>query len=129
MPDFANTLPENVKAAIDVLVAAGFRAFTEAKLEDVRELDTGRRLRTFRNQGRYELVLAVRDIGALACAGSIEEQPDDTENPLSAMNVAELRAEAKKYPRIKGEYKMLKGDLQAAIEEERRIKKLLFKKF
>jgi len=129
MPDFANTLPENVKAAIDVLVAAGFRAFTEAKLEDVRELDTGRRLRTFRNQGRYELVLAVRDIDALACAGSIEEQPDDTEKPLSAMNVAELRAEAKKYPRIKGEYKMLKGDLQAAIEEERRIKKLLFKKF
>ena len=147
MPDFANTLPETVKAAIDVLVAAGFRAFTEAKLEDVRELDTGRRMRTFRNQGRYDLVLAARRIDHLACAGTIEDRPDDAapgepigggpdnlalmaaEPPLEGMNVAELRAEARKYPRIKGEYKMLKEDLRAAIEEERRIRRLLFKKF
>lgn len=142
MPDFATTVPEPVKAAIDVLLAAGFRAFTEAKIEDVRELDTGRRVRTFRNQGRYELLLAVRRVedlaGAPDPAGRHESQgppgpdPAPGDSPLKApadMTVAELRAEAKRYPEIIGEHKMLKGDLRAAIGEARQRKQLLFKKF
>ena len=142
MPDFATTVPEPVKAAIDVLLAAGFRAFTEAKLEDVRELDTGRRVRTFRNQGRYELVIAARRVEDLACAPDPADRcepqgppgPDPAPGgsplkPLADMTVAELRAEAKRYPEIIGEHKMLKGDLQAAIEDARQRKQLLFKKF
>ena len=59
---FNNMLSEEEKAAIATLVAGGFKAFTEAKLEDVRELATGKRRRTFRNQGRYQLVLACRSL-------------------------------------------------------------------
>lgn len=59
---FNNMLSEEEKSAIATLVACGFKAFTEAKLEDVRELDTGKRRRTFRNQGRYQLVLACRNL-------------------------------------------------------------------
>ena len=139
MPDFATTVPEPIKAAIDVLLAAGFRAFTEAKLEDVRELDTGRRVRTFRNQGRYELLLAVRRVEDLAGAPDPEEDrepsgPDPAPGdgplkPTADMTVAELRTEAKRYPEIVGEHKMLKGDLQAAIDFARQRKQLLFKKF
>lgn len=142
MPDFATTLPEPVKAAIDTLMAAGFRAFTEAKMEDVRELDTGRRVRTFRNQGRYELVLAARRIEDLACAvvsaeAAVPEEksapdPNDSamnDKPVANMTVAELRAEARRYPEIVGEHKMLKQDLQDAIGQARRRKQLLLKQF
>jgi hypothetical protein len=63
-------LTEEEKAAIAVLQVGGFLAFTEAKLDDVRELETGRRWRTFRNQGRYDLVLACRKLAGREIAGS-----------------------------------------------------------
>jgi len=64
MKSFDKAFSREEEQALAVLQARGFKAFTEAKLEDVRELETGRRRRTFRNQGRYDLVLALRSIDA-----------------------------------------------------------------
>lgn len=44
---------------IEQLERCGFKYFTDAKLEDVREKD-GRRHRTFRNAARYAIILAKR---------------------------------------------------------------------
>ncbi|WP_319525678.1 hypothetical protein [uncultured Desulfosarcina sp.] len=60
--DFEKLLSSDEQAAIAVLQAGGFKAFTDAKMADVRELDTSLRLRTFRNRGRYQLVLACKDL-------------------------------------------------------------------
>lgn len=145
MADFASILPEPVRQAIAVLCAAGFRAFTEVKFEDVRELDSGRRMRTFRHsRRRWELVLAAERIEDLEHAQPMAPEPapdaddpdggtgggenPDASQPVADMNVAELRAEAKKYPEITGEYKMLKSDLQGAIAGARRRRALLLKK-
>ncbi len=60
MVDLETIFTEDERAALALLTRRGFRAFTRARLDDVRELDTGRRRRTFRNRGRYDLVLALR---------------------------------------------------------------------
>lgn len=51
-------LSNKVRAAIQVLDDEGFEMFTSAKLEDVIELKSGRRRRTYRNSGRYDLIIA-----------------------------------------------------------------------
>jgi len=45
-------------AAMKSLIDAGFLHFIDTKIDDCREAETGRRLRTFRNRGRYAVVLA-----------------------------------------------------------------------
>lgn len=40
-------------AALATLEAHGWEAFREVKVEDLRRIDNGSRLRTFRHQGRY----------------------------------------------------------------------------
>jgi hypothetical protein len=59
---FNEMLNPEEQAAISVLEGGGFLAFTDARLNDVRELGTGLRRRTFRNRGRYDLVLACRKL-------------------------------------------------------------------
>ena len=78
------------KDAVGLLEEAGFMAFTDARLEDVRELSTGKRRRTYRNQGRYGLVLALKSAADLDKA---EEQPAPEapvqEKPVPEENAAE----------------------------------------
>lgn len=59
--DFESAFTEEEKLALALLVERGFLVFADAKLEDVRQLD-GSRHRTFRNQGRYDLILALKKI-------------------------------------------------------------------
>ena len=129
--DIGSFLSDEEKEAIAILVGKyGFSAFTEAKLEDVRELDTGRRRRTFRNQGRYDLVLAAKRIDERKPAQP-EDKPKEPQvlKPVEEMTVKELRAEARRYPRIIGEYQMAKADLAAAVKAERDRRKILFRRF
>ena len=44
--------------AIQVLKDNGFKIFTEVKIEDCKD-ESGQRLRSFRNQGRYEVALVL----------------------------------------------------------------------
>ncbi len=74
------------KRALATLVKRGFEAFAEARLDDVRELETGRRRRTFRNSGRYDLVLALRHAAPKAEDPGPDPEveagkPDPTEDP------------------------------------------------
>ncbi len=128
--DIGSFLSEEEKEAIAVLVRNGFSAFTEAKLDDVRELDTGRRRRTFRNQGRYDLVLAVKRIDDRKPPPP-EDKQDEPQvlKPVEEMTVKELRAEARRYPQIVGEYQMAKADLAAAVRAERDRREILFRRF
>lgn len=65
MIDLDTIFTDEERAALALLVRRGFMAFTAARLDDVRELSTGKRWRTFRNRGRYDLVLALRSAAAL----------------------------------------------------------------
>jgi hypothetical protein len=128
IPEF---LSDEEKTAIEVLIAGGFMAFTEAKIDNVRELGTGLRRRTFRNRGKYQLVLACRDLANRQPLGSTPEtttEPDATTGPkekttelkpVSEMTKAELLDEAKGYEAITGEYKMDKAELAEAVQAAR----------
>lgn len=70
--DIEKLLTPAEKDALAVLTAGGFSAFTEAKLEDVRELGTGRRRPTWRNSGRYDLVVAFKKLGGRVMPGDID---------------------------------------------------------
>lgn len=76
-------LKPDIVAAIELLEAAGFEAFTAAYLGDVVELRTGARRRTFRNQGRYELVLALRSLPDEKMAAPKKAAPEKKE-PVKA---------------------------------------------
>lgn len=119
-------LPQCVKDAIAVLVENGFTAFAQAKLEDVYELDTGKRQPTFRNAGRYDLVIAMRTVEASDPDADSPEQKKPEAPKLKAiskMNVAELLVEAAAYPEIKGEHQMKKADLKLAVAKARKARK------
>lgn len=61
--EISGLLSEQEKNAIAVLMAGGFVALTECKIEDTRELSTGRRRRTFRNSGRrWDLMIGFRKL-------------------------------------------------------------------
>ena len=60
--DLENCFSDEVKAALALLTAGGFTPLTDVQIEDCRELGTGLRRRTFRNQGRYALCLCLRDL-------------------------------------------------------------------
>ena len=93
--NFNELLSPEEQAAIAVLAAGGFKAFTEAKMADVRELGTGLRRRTFRNRGRYQLVLACRNLEGrqlLDTAGSFQAtESDQAAVPLAIATADELR--------------------------------------
>ena len=131
--NFNDLLTEEEKAAISVLEAGGFQAFTEAKLEDVRELATGKRRRTFRNQGRYQLVLACRNLSgrqlqAQATDKHLAVKPESLK-PVAEMLKEDLLAEARTYPSIAGENRMNKAELAEAVQAQRDRRALLFRRF
>ena len=139
--EIADFLSDEEKSAIEVLISGGFVAFTEAKIDNVRELGTGMRRRTFRNRGRYQLVLACRGLTGRQAAETALGTPaeatttDVPENesaeikPVSEMTKAELLAEAKGYEDITGEYKMDKAELAEAVQVQRDRRDLINRKF
>jgi len=94
--DFDAVFTEAEKDALALLVQRGFRAFTAARLEDVRELD-GRRRRTFRNRGRYDLALMLRvadpDPGIADRQAAQDEAGEKGAAASVASAVADVRAE------------------------------------
>ena len=108
--DLETIFTEQEKQALSILIARGFKAFTEAKLEDVRDL-AGKRHRTFSNQGRYDLILALKkaEMPAQEPAKVPVKAPtkapvatgDSPPKQLEDMSYAELQAEAKKDPEAK----------------------------
>ncbi|GEM_PF-6495485 len=81
MIDLDSIFTENERAALALLVRRGFEAFTAARLDDVRELATGKRRRTFRNRGRYDLVLALRHAAPAPAEDPEPEPGPKTEDP------------------------------------------------
>lgn len=71
-------LTDEEKEALAVLHEGGFIAMTECKIEDGRELDTGRRQPTWRHQGRYDLVMCIKD---LAGRNRAQQDPDPDNTP------------------------------------------------
>lgn len=115
---------EEEKNAIAVLLRGGFAAFTECRIEDVRELDTGRRRPTWRNQGRYDLVIGINNLKDRQ--PEVEEVDVEAEQstPLPSvdeMTRVELLDEAKNYPQITGEYKLKVDELRVAVSEQRKL--------
>jgi len=139
--EIADFLSDEEKSAIEVLISGGFVAFTEAKIDNVRELGTGMRRRTFRNRGRYQLVLACRGLTGrqtpetaleTAAEATTTDVPEDESaeiRPVSEMTKAELLAEAKGYEAITGEYKMDKAELAEAVQVQRNLRDLINRKF
>ncbi|WP_319406176.1 hypothetical protein [uncultured Desulfosarcina sp.] len=137
--NFNELLTDEEKAAISVLEAGGFKAFTEAKLEDVRELATGKRRRTFRNQGRYHLVLACRNLigrtlpdpGLQSDSESAPPKivPPTELKPVADMLKEDLLAEARTYPELTGESRMNKAELAAAVQAQRDRRALIHRSF
>jgi len=111
--DLESIFSEAEKDALAVLSKRGFRPYTEAKLEDVKEL-SGRRHRTFRNQGRYDLILALKKADP---AAKVDQTPPAQKpaTPLENLTVAQLRGMAAS--RGISTSGMLKADIIAALTE------------
>lgn len=95
--NFNELLSPEEQSAIGVLEAGGFKAFTEARLADVRELGTGLRRRTFRNRGRYQLVLACRHLENRTRPSLSVDQDEAATEPVvdpaaSILTAADLQA-------------------------------------
>ena len=140
MIDFEALLTDEEKEAIAVLEGGGFLSLSDVKINDCRDLNSGKRMRTFKNRGKYDLVIACRKLSARAAAmdetpaaesGKAEGQEDETEKikPVSEMTKVELLAEAKGYEEITGEYKMDKAELAKAVQAQRDRRALISRKF
>lgn len=137
--NFIDQLSEDEKSAITTLVAGGFLSLADVKIRDCRDLASGKRYRTFRNRGKYDLVLACRNLAgrqlpepAPAADPAPNEQPATGPvllKPVSDMLKEELLAEARTYPAITGENRMNKAELAEVVQARRDRKELLFKKF
>jgi hypothetical protein len=137
MLDLETIFTEEEKAALSLLVSRGFKVFTEGKLGDVRELDGSRR-RTFRNEGRYDLILALKkaempvqepaEVPVKAPAKVPVATGDSPPKQLEDMSYHELQMEAKKDPEAKvgGKSTVV---LKEIIADYRRKKALLLQKF
>ena len=129
--EIADFLSDEEKSAIDVLVAGGFLAFTEARIDNVRELGTGLRRRTFRNRGRYQLVLVCQNLSDRKVSGSGRETAVQTtqRKPVPEMTRGQLLEEARGYEEITGEYAMKKAELAEAVQASRDRRDLVSRKF
>jgi hypothetical protein len=126
MIDPSRVFTEEQKNAIAVLLAAGFAAFADARLDDVRELDTGRRRRTFRNQGRYAMVLALRKPPEAPAPAAAPKSVAAIPKPVAAMTKAELVAEALDAG-LPGAAQLNKPELAQAVQAGRDRRALLLK--
>lgn len=133
--EIAKLLTPKEKDALAVLISSGFMAFTECKIEETRELSTGRRRPTWRNAGRWDLVVGFKKLAERE-PPELDEIPDADEvltpavPPVEAMNREALLLEAKNYPDLIGEYKMKVDELRAAIKEQRELRReLIHRKF
>jgi hypothetical protein len=122
----AQLLTDEEKDAVAVLLAGGFMAMTECRISDVRELDTGRRRPTFRNQGRYDLVIGIKSMEGRALpergdAGDPEKDLNPSMLPdVSAMSHPELLAEIRMYPQVEGVTELMDVDeLREVLTEQR----------
>lgn len=61
-PNIIDLLTEEEKTAIAVLSAGGFVSLSAVKIADCRDLASGNRYRTFRNRGRYDIVIGCRNL-------------------------------------------------------------------
>ena len=77
-PNIIDHLSEEEKNAITVLSAGGFVSLSSVKIADCRDLSSKNRYRTFRNRGRYDLVIGCRNL-----AGRTLLNPGLTDNPES----------------------------------------------
>ena len=139
MIDFDALLTDDEKAAIATLEAGGFLSLADARLSDCRDLNSGKRMRTFRLRGRYDIVLACRNLSARAVSVDETAETDATDDdssgstemlkPIIEMTKAELLSEAKGYDGITGEYKMDKAELAEAVQAQRDRRDLIKRKF
>jgi|GEM_PF-6551941 len=125
MIDPSRVFTEEQKAAIDTLLAAGFTAFADTKIEDTREFGTGRRTRTFRHQRRYAMVLALKDIPPEIETGMEAPAPA---KPLDEMNKTEL-LEAAKECGLTLPSTMNKPEILAAVQAAQARRELIHRKF
>lgn len=125
MIDPSKVFTEEQKAAIDIMLAAGFVAFADTKIQDTRELGTGRRTRTFRHRRRYAMVLALKDIPPEVEA--VAEAPAPVK-PLEEMNKAELLEAAKGYG-LAVPATTNKPEILEAVQAARARRDLIHRKF
>ena len=140
MIDFEALLTDEEKEAIAVLEGGGFLSLSDVKINDCRDLNSGKRMRTFKNRGKYDLVIACRRLAerSVAVDETSETESDTKESreeetvgikSVSEMTKTELLAEAKGYEEITGEYKMDKAELAKAVQAQRDRRTLISRKF
>ena len=139
MIDFEALLTDEEKEAIAVLESGGFLSLSDVKINDCRDLNSGNRMRTFRNRGKYDLVIACRNLSDRAVSVDETAETDATDDdssgstemlkPIIEMTKAELLSEAKGYDGITGEYKMDKAELAEAVQAQRDRRDLIKRKF
>ncbi len=125
MIDPSKVFTEEQKAAIDTILAAGFEAFADTKIQDTRELGTGKRRRTWRHRRRYAMVLALKNIPPEIEA--VAEAPAPVK-PLEEMNKAELLETAKDYD-LAVPSTTNKPEILAAVKAARARRELIHRKF
>jgi len=125
MIDPSKVFTEEQKAAIDTMLAAGFVAFADTKIQDTREFGTGRHTRTFRHRRRYAMVLALKDIPPVIETGAETPVP---ERPLEEMSKAELLEAAKGYD-LGLSSTMNKPEVLAAVKAAKKRRELIHLKF
>lgn len=135
----AQLLTDREKDALAVLIDGGFMALTECRLEDVRELDTGLRRPTWRNQGRYDLVVAMKNLAERSAPR--QQNPGDEETAteqesevflpdVADMKKADLVAEVKDYPEISVAGNMKVDELRTVVQGAReKRRELLTRQF
>ena len=120
MIDFDALLTDEEKKAIAVLEAGGFVSLADLRIRDCRDLSSGKRMRTFRMRGRYDLVIACKNLADRTVADPTEEADvEDSLKPISEMTREELLKEALEYDEIVDAGKMKKAELAEAVQAAR----------
>jgi len=113
--------------AIDYLEAQGFKVMLDTKIEESRNVRGNRRRRTFSNEGRYNLVLALK---RTADAGPGDEASSVLLDRVQALEAekkgfgARIEAETRDFEAkigvLRKEVKSLKAKLKRATEAKRK---------
>jgi hypothetical protein len=123
MIDFDALLTDDEKAAIATLEAGGFISLAEARLNDCRDLNSGKRMRTFRLRGRYDIIIACRKLTGRSASVSVEDttvaESAVALKPIGEMSRGELLEEANGYDEITGEYALKKAELAEVVQKAR----------